>query len=75
MTILNIFAMYFYVQNLRFVIKKTKSNILLYKNYYINLNFKLILNLTILNFFNFFGILFFSDLLIIINYITSYIYI
>lgn len=75
MTLLNIFAMYFYIQNLRFVVKKTKSNILIYKNYYVNINYSLITNIIIFNFFNIFGILFLSDFLIIITNITSNIYI
>jgi len=74
-TVLNIFGMYFYIQNLRFVIKKSKSSILNYRNYYININYSLTLNAIILNFFNLFGILFLSDFLIILNYITSFIFI
>lgn len=75
MTILNIFGMYFYIQNLRFVVKKNKSSILNFKTYYININYAISLNIVILNFFNFFGILFLSDILIILNYITSFIFI
>lgn len=75
MTILNIFGMYFYIQNLRFVVKKNKSSILNFKTYYININYAISLNIIILNFFNFFGILFLSDILIILNYITSFIFI
>jgi NADH-quinone oxidoreductase subunit N len=74
-TVLNIFGMYFYIQNLRFVVKKTKSSILNYKNYYININYSLTLNAIVLNFFNIFGILFLSDLIIVLNYITSFIFI
>lgn len=75
MTILNIFGMYFYIQNLRFVVKKNKSSILNFKTYYININYAISLNIVLLNFFNFFGILFLSDILIILNYITSFIFI
>lgn len=75
MTILNIFGMYFYIQNLRFVVKKNKSSILNFKGYYVNINYAISLNIIILNFFNFFGIIFLSDALIILNYITSYIFI
>ncbi len=75
MTILNIFGMYFYIQNLRFVVKKNKSSILNFKTYYININYAISLNIVILNFLNFFGILFLSDILIILNYITSFIFI
>lgn len=75
MTILNIFGMYFYIQNLRFVVKKNKSSILNYKNYYVNINYAISLNIVLLNFFNFFGILFLSDFIIILNYITSFLFI
>ncbi len=73
MLVLNIFGMYFYIQNLRFVVNKTKTSILNYKNYYVNLNLNIILNITILNFLNFFGILFLSDFLIVLNHIASFI--
>nr|YP_010411955.1 NADH dehydrogenase subunit 2 [Tetrahymena rostrata]QBI37925.1 NADH dehydrogenase subunit 2 [Tetrahymena rostrata]URP31115.1 NADH dehydrogenase subunit 2 [Tetrahymena rostrata] len=75
MTILNIFGMYFYIQNLRFTVKKNKSSILNYKNYYVNINYSIILNIVILNFLNIFGILFLNDILIILNYITSFLFI
>nr|QBI37881.1 NADH dehydrogenase subunit 2 [Tetrahymena rostrata]QGS65258.1 NADH dehydrogenase subunit 2 [Tetrahymena rostrata] len=75
MTILNIFGMYFYIQNLRFTVKKNKSSILNYKNYYVNINYSIILNIVILNFLNIFGILFLNDVLIILNYITSFLFI
>lgn len=74
MTILNIFGMYFYIQNLRFVVKKKKSSILNYKTYYVNINYSLTLNIILLNFLNFFGILFLSDIIIILNYISSFIF-
>lgn len=75
MTILNIFGMYFYIQNLRFVVKKNKSSILNFKTYYVNINYTISLNIVLLNFLNFFGILFLSDIIIILNYITSFIFI
>jgi len=73
--ILNMFSMYFYIQNLRFLIKKNKSSILNYKNYYINLNYSINQLIVLLNLLNIFGFFFISDLLIIVNIITSYIYI
>jgi hypothetical protein len=69
------FSMYFYIQNLRFLVKKSKSSIFNYKNYYININYSINNIIVLLNILNIFGFLFISDLLIIINYITSYIYI
>lgn len=73
--LLNMFSMYFYIQNLRFLVKKSKSSIFNYKNYYININYSINNIIVILNILNIFGFLFISDLLIIINYVTSYIYI
>lgn len=75
MLILNIFSMYFYIQNLRFTVKKTKSSVFKFKTYYVNLNYSIILNIVILNFLNIFGIFFLNDLIIVTNYIASYIYI
>lgn len=73
--ILNMFSMYFYIQNLRFLIKKNKSSILNFKNYYVNINYSLNHVIVLLNFLNIFGFLFLSDLLIIVNSITSTIFI
>lgn len=73
--VLNMFSMYFYIQNLRFLVKRTKSSILSYKNYYININYSLNNVIVVLNIINIFGFLFISDFLIIFNYITSNIYI
>lgn len=73
--IINMFAMYFYIQNLRFLVKKSKSKIFNYTNYYLNINYNLITIIVLLNFFNICGILFISDLLIITNYISSFIFI
>jgi NADH-quinone oxidoreductase subunit N len=73
--ILNMFSMYFYIQNLRFLIKKNKSSILNYKNYYVNLNYSINQIIVLLNLLNIFGFFFLSDLLIIINNMTTSIYI
>lgn len=74
-SVVNIFMIYFYIQNLRFVLKKTKSNINFYKN---STNALSINNFNIVIFFSFlniFSIFFFSDILIIFNYISSFIFI
>lgn len=73
--IINMFSMYFYIQNLRFLVKKSKSKIFNYSGYYLNVNYSLFVVIILLNFFNVFGILFVSDLLIIINHLSSYMFI
>lgn len=73
--IINMFSMYFYIQNLRFLIKKNKSSILKYKNYYLNINYSISNIIIILNILNIFGFLFISDMLIIVNNITANIFI
>lgn len=73
--LLNMFSMYFYIQNLRFLVKKTKSSILNYKNYYLNINYSISVIIVVLNILNIFGFLFIADLIIIINSITTNIFI
>lgn len=60
----NIVIIYFYIQNLRFIISYKNSVIFLKKNYrsYFNANISYILNF--LNFLNLCGILFFEEVLI-----------
>ena len=60
---LNFFAIYFYIQNLRFLISKTQLNYFLVSGYFFFLNKNLVNVIVFLNFLNFFGILFFEDLL------------
>lgn len=73
--IINMFSMYFYIQNLRFLIKKNKSSVLNFLNYYVNINITLSTIIFIFNVFNIFGVFFITDFIIIINSITSYMYI
>lgn len=60
---LNFFSIYFYIQNLRFLISKTQSNFFLINGYYVFFNVGLINIIVFLNFFNFLGILYLEDLL------------
>jgi NADH:ubiquinone oxidoreductase subunit 2 (subunit N) len=60
---LNFFSIYFYIQNLRFLISKTQPNCFLIGGFYIFLNKKLVNILVFFNFFNFFVILYFEDIL------------
>ena len=73
-SIINLFMIYFYIQNLRFLVSKTSSNLLAIKGYFVNIDFTLISIVVFLNFFNIFGILFFEDFLILINYWSSFLY-
>ena len=65
--------LYFYIQNLRFLIKKTKSNNFIF-NYNLNVEYKGLVFLVFFSFFNVFSIFFFSDWLIILNNISLFLY-
>jgi NADH:ubiquinone oxidoreductase subunit 2 (subunit N) len=71
----NLFMIYFYIQNLRFMVKKTRSNTITYINFKYNIEIKNIFFLVFFSFFNVFSIFFFSDALIYFNYISSFLYI
>jgi NADH:ubiquinone oxidoreductase subunit 2 (subunit N) len=71
----NLFMIYFYIQNLRFMVKKTRSNTITYINFKYNIEIKNIFFLVFFSFFNIFSIFFFSDVLIYFNYISSFLYI
>jgi NADH:ubiquinone oxidoreductase subunit 2 (subunit N) len=58
---LNFFSIYFYTQNIRFLISKLFLNFFIICGFYYNLNKGLINILIILNFLNFFIILFLND--------------
>lgn len=62
-SILNFFFLYFYLQNLRFLISKTQQNYFLISGFYVFFNKFLINILVFLNLLNFFGILYFEDIL------------
>jgi NADH:ubiquinone oxidoreductase subunit 2 (subunit N) len=63
-TFINFFIMYFYIQNIRFLVTKNSSYYFLLKNFFSIIDFSLIIFLIFLNFFNFFGIFFFNDFLL-----------
>lgn len=71
-SLLNFFSIYFYIQNLRFLISKMQYNYFLIAGYFVFFNKKLINLLILLNFINFFGILFVEDIMYLFIYITSY---
>lgn len=60
---LNFFSIYFYIQNLRFLISKTQSNFFIFNGYYVFFNKGLINIIVLLNIFNFFSIFYFEDFL------------
>jgi len=66
-SIINIFMIYFYIQNIRFLMKKVVSQIILVKNFIANIEFNLVSLLTFLNFLNLFNIFVFGDFFLIFN--------
>ena len=71
-SIINFFTIYFYIQNFRFLISKSNNFFFFFKKNYVYINFNLVYILVILNFFNFFGIIFIEDLLIFLDNICLY---
>jgi len=69
---INFFSMYFYFQNLRFLISKTQSSFFLVAGYYVFFNKGLLNILVLLNLLNFFSILYFEDFLYIFLNIFFY---
>jgi hypothetical protein len=63
--------MYFYLQNLRFIISKKITDKLIYKNNFVYFNNDLIYIFNIFNFFNLLSIFYFEDFFIILNYMSS----
>lgn len=72
-SILSLFGIYFYFQNIRFVITKELKNVYLVRNFYFFLDFKIVLLTVLLNFLNIFGIFFVEDFLIFLNFWVSFI--
>ena len=73
--IINVFMIYFYIQNVRFLVKKTNynKNIILL-NYY-NIDFRIIFFINFINLINLFGLFFLEDFLIIFSGISIQMYI
>jgi len=70
---LNTFSIYFYIQNLRFLVSKKISNIFIIKNYFVFFSNPLIFIINFLNFFNFLSILYMEEVLSYFNLVSSYI--
>jgi NADH-quinone oxidoreductase subunit N len=60
---LNFFSIYFYLQNLRFLISKTQTNNFLMSGFYVFFNKGLLNLIVFLNLFNFLCIFYFEDVL------------
>lgn len=60
----NLFMLYFYIQNIRFIISKNSTNLNNVKNNYVFLDFKLINVVCFINAINVIGLFTFEDLLL-----------
>jgi NADH:ubiquinone oxidoreductase subunit 2 (subunit N) len=70
----NLFIIYFYIQNLRFLISKNVSNKFIIKNNNIILNSNIFFFFNFFNFFNLLGLFYFEEIFIYLNFISSNIY-
>lgn len=71
----NVFVIYFYLQNLRFIVSKNISNKFVIKNNFVNFNKNIIFYINFFNFFNLFGLFYFEEFFIFLNYISSSVFI
>jgi len=72
---INLFTIYFYIQNLRFIISKQISNIFIFKNFLAYLNRSSLFSTNFLNFFNVTSIFYFEELFLYFNLISSTLFI
>lgn len=70
----NVFIIYFYIQNLRFLISKGVSNKFIIKNSNVLLNNNILYFFNFFNYFNLLGLFYFEEVLIYINFVSSNIY-
>jgi len=70
----NMFVIYFYIQNLRFLVSKGISNKFFLKNYNVYLNNDIIYIFNVFNYFNILAIFYFEEFLIFLNFISSNFY-
>lgn len=73
-SILNFFSIYFYIQNLRFIISKTQPSYFIVGGFYVFFNKDLLNILVLLNVLNFFSILYFEDILYLFLNVVSFKY-
>ena len=72
---MNLFVMYFYIQNLRFIISKQISNIFIFKNFLVFLNKFSLFSINLLNFFNITIIFYFEEFFLYFNLMSSTLFI
>jgi NADH:ubiquinone oxidoreductase subunit 2 (subunit N) len=72
-TFINLFMIYFYIQNMRLLQRPSIKNLIRVKNYFALVDLKLLYLLIIFNSINWFGILVLSDILVWINFVNSHI--
>ncbi len=70
--ILNIFVIYFYILNLRFLLTKTTKSFFFIKNYTMYYNFNFICLLLFFTLLNFCGIFYINDLILFVSFISSF---
>jgi NADH:ubiquinone oxidoreductase subunit 2 (subunit N) len=73
-TVLNLFMIYYYTINIRFMNQKLISNTIYITGFFFTFNVKFLNIIVFSNFFNLCSIFFFKEYLIISNYTTSFIY-
>lgn len=68
--------MYFYIQNIRYLVKKNNSRApFIIKNNVVFLNFNLVFVIVLLNLLNVFGLFFTEDIFIYLSYIFNFLFI
>lgn len=70
----NMFIIYFYIQNLRFLISKNISNKFFIKKNFVFINQTIIFVFNFFNYFNVFSIFYFEEFIIYLNNISSFYY-
>jgi len=73
-TFFNFFVIYFYIQNVKFMITKSPTNLFVVKSNFVYFNFIFIYYLILFNFINFFGVFFCEDILFFFSFIGSLLY-
>jgi NADH:ubiquinone oxidoreductase subunit 2 (subunit N) len=73
-TFFNFFVIYFYIQNIKFMVTKSSTSFFIVKNNFIYFNYNFIYFIVLLNFFNFFGIFFCEDILFFFSFVSSLLY-
>ena len=70
--LLNVFVIYFYILNIRFLITKSNKSYFFLKNYTTYLNFYVVASLVLFTIFNLFCFFFLNDLVLYINMLFSF---